>query len=42
MTKKKSRKGKNSKEQEKIVAKKSKTILKRKQLRNDTIHGLDW
>ena len=35
MTKKKSKKGKNSKVQEKTVAKKSKTILKRKQLRKE-------
>ena len=35
MTKKKSKKGKASKEQEKTVAKKSKTILKRKQMRKD-------
>ena len=35
MTKKKSKKGKVSKEQEKTVAKKSKTILKRKQMRKD-------
>ena len=35
MTKKKPKKGKGSKEQEKTVAKKSKTILKRKQMRKD-------